>query len=118
MVRHPINSRVVFKITEKTIKFKCVPVTERYYNSDSSYGVFVFHTRDDIPQYDKVPLDDFFTACDENLKMSILAGNMQQLYVGSEYEVIATLNYNSKYKSYQYKPKSIISVVPKTRCVL
>lgn len=114
MVRHPINPMVVFKIIEKTIKFKCVPVTERYYNSDSSYGVFVFHTRDDIPQYDKVPLDDFFTACDENLKMSILAGNMQQLYVGSEYEVIATLDYNSKYKSYQYKPKSIISVVPKT----
>nr|DAH89580.1 MAG TPA: ATP dependent DNA helicase [Caudoviricetes sp.] len=46
--------------------------------------------------------------------MSILAGNMQQLYLGSEYEVTATLDYNAKYKSYQYKPKIITSVTPKT----
>lgn len=43
----------------------------------------------------------------------MLVGNMQQLYLGSEYEVIATLDYNAKYKSYQYKPKIITSVAPK-----
>lgn len=97
----------------KEIKFKCVPVRERYYNSDSSYGVFVFHTKDDIPQFDEVPASDFDTY-DPNLKMSVLAGSMQQLYVGAEYNVVATVEYNAKYKSYQYKPKSIISIAPKT----
>lgn len=96
------------------IKFKCIPVTERYYSNDSSYGVFVFHTKDDIPKYDEVPSDPFYGSENKGMKMSILAGNMQQLYVGSEYEVVATLEYNNKYKNYQYKPKSIVSVVPKT----
>lgn len=96
------------------IKFKCIPVTERYYSSDSSYGVFVFHTKDNIPKYDEVPQDPFSGTVSEGMKMSVLAGNMQQLYIGSEYEVVATLDYNNKYKSYQYKPKSIVSVVPKT----
>lgn len=96
------------------IKFKCIPVTERYYSNDSSYGVFVFHTKDDIPKYDEVPSDPFYGSENKGMKMSILAGNMQQLYVGSEYEVVATLEYNNKYKSYQYKPKSIVSIVPKT----
>ena len=49
-----------------------------------------------------------------DLKMSMLVGNMQQLYLGSEYEVIATLDYNAKYKSYQYKPKIVTSVAPKS----
>ena len=95
------------------IKFKCVPVHERYYSSDSSYGVFVFHTKDDIPEYDDVPSTPFQTDT-KGLKMSMLVGNMQQLYIGSEYEVTATLDYNAKYKSYQYKPKIITSVTPKT----
>ena len=47
------------KILEE-IKFKCIPVTERYYSNDSSYGVFVFHTKDDIPKYDEVPSDPFY----------------------------------------------------------
>lgn len=97
------------------IKFKCVPVTERYYNSDSSYGVFVFHTKDDIPEYDEVPVSLFDSKNkNKDKKMSILAGNMQQLYLGSEYEVTAVLDYNAKYKSYQYKPKIVTSVVPKS----
>lgn len=96
------------------IRFKCIPVTQRYYSEDSNYGVFVFHTKDDIPKYDAVPQDPFGGYVDEDLKMSILAGNMQQLYIGSEYEVTATLDYNNKYKNYQYKPKSVVSVAPKT----
>lgn len=95
------------------IKFKCVPVYERYYSENSSYGVFTFHTMDDIPEYEPVPSSPFETNV-KGLKMSILAGNMQQLYIGSEYEVIASLEYNNKYKSYQYKPRIITSITPKT----
>ena len=97
------------------VKFRCTPVNERYYDSNSNYGVFVFHTKDDIPEYDDVPISPFNSDnCSEDKKMSVLAGNMQQLYIGTEYEVTATLDYNSKYKSYQYKPKIITSVTPKT----
>lgn len=97
------------------VKFKCIPVTERFYSSDSSYGVFVFHTKDDIPEYDEIPISPFDSVENyKDKKMSILAGNMQQLYIGAEYEVTAILDYNAKYKSYQYKPKIITSVTPKT----
>lgn len=97
------------------IKFKCVPVTERFYSEDSSYGVFVFHTKDDIPKYDDVPENTFDSDLYvKNTKMSVLAGNMQQLYLGVEYEVTATLEYNAKYKSYQYKPKIVTATKPKS----
>lgn len=97
------------------VKFKCIPVNERYYSGDSSYGVYVFHTKDEIPEYDEVPESPFNNIKDaKNKKMSTLAGNMQQLYLGSEYEVTAVLDYNNKYKTYQYKPKVITSVAPKT----
>ena len=97
------------------VKFKCVPVTERFYSEDSSYGVFVFHTKDDIPKYDDVPENTFDSEVyAKNTKMSVLAGNMQQLYLGVEYEVTATLEYNAKYKSYQYKPKIVTATKPKS----
>lgn len=97
------------------VKFKCVPVTERFYSEDSSYGVFVFHTKDDIPKYDDVPENAFDSDLyAKNTKMSVLAGNMQQLYLGVEYEVTATLEYNAKYKSYQYKPKIVTATKPKS----
>ncbi|WP_390572095.1 AAA family ATPase [Blautia caecimuris] len=97
------------------VKFKCVPVTERFYSEDSSYGVFVFHTKDNIPKYDDVPENTFDSELyAKNNKMSVLAGNMQQLYLGVEYEVTATLEYNAKYKSYQYKPKIVTATKPKS----
>ena len=46
--------------------------------------------------------------------MSILSGNMQHLYIGSEYKVTATLTYNQKYKSYQYTPSIVSAITPKT----
>lgn len=39
---------------------------------------------------------------------------MQQLYLGSKYQVKAQLEYNAKFSSYQYKPISIVSITPKT----
>ncbi|NLE04312.1 MAG: AAA family ATPase [Crenarchaeota archaeon] len=39
---------------------------------------------------------------------------MQKLYIGSEYNVTAKLNYNSKYKCYQYEPINVAAIIPKT----
>ena len=47
-------------------------------------------------------------------KMSILCGNMQRLYVGSEYEVNANLGYSTQYKGWQYSPKIVTAVIPQT----
>jgi exodeoxyribonuclease V alpha subunit len=93
------------------LKFKIVPQLERFYSDDSSYGVYVFHTMDDIPEYDLVPDNPFDSNTNDNLKMSILAGNMQHLFIGSEYEITAVMEYNSKYKSYQYKPIGAITAI-------
>ena len=37
---------------------------------------------------------------------------MQRLYIGSEYNVVATLDFNKKYKSWQYKPKVVSAIIP------
>jgi exodeoxyribonuclease V alpha subunit len=36
------------------------------------------------------------------------------LYIGSEYNISATLQYNTKYKSYQYVPSIVTAITPKT----
>ena len=97
---------------EQEIEFNCIIQNQRYYSNDTSFGVFVFTTKDDIPEYNEVK-EDLFDEQD-NIKKSVLAGNMQQLYIGNEYKVKAVLDYNAKYRSYQYKPRVITSVIPKS----
>lgn len=92
------------------LKFRIVPVRERYYNEDTSWGVFEFTTYDDIPKYQT--LNDVFNN-NEKYKSSTLAGKMQKLYLGADYEVTAILQYNEKFNQYQYSPFSIISIAPK-----
>ena len=94
--------------------FKIVPQHERYYSEDTSFGVYTFTTTDGIPKCKKFNENPFVVFQGEELKSSILSGKMQRLYIGTEYEVTATLRYNEKYKSYQYSPKIISAVVPKT----
>ncbi|MBC5688085.1 AAA family ATPase [Mediterraneibacter sp. NSJ-55] len=95
------------------LEFKMVPVSERYYNEDTSWGVFNFTTKDKIPEYleYKDPLDDKAVT----QKMSTIAGKMQQLYVGSEYLVKARCEYNEKFHQYQYVPISIIAIIPQSQ---
>lgn len=76
--------------------------------------MYTFTTTDNIPEYDEFKDCAPFSGDDECKKMSILSGKMQQLYIGSEYEVTATLSYNQKYKSYQYAPSIVSAVTPKT----
>ena len=94
------------------LEFKITPVLEKYYNEDTSWGVFNFTTKDDIPQFleYKDPFSDYANV----QKMSTLAGKMQQLYVGSEYLVKATCEYNKKFDQYQYNPISIVALVPQS----
>lgn len=93
---------------------------ERYYSEDSSFGVYTFTTNDDIPEYSEyrdslLILDEKEEWDDHTQKMSILAGNLQRLCIGGEYEVTAELSYNSKFKSYQYKPSIVLAKEPKDK---
>lgn len=103
------------KIEEnKIFTFKCKPVKQLYYNEDSCYGIYVFYTEDDIPEYNDEVKNEILEGVDK-IKKSILVGNMQYLYLGTEYEITAEMEYNDKYKQYQYKAKTVTPLVPKTK---
>lgn len=100
-------------MADRIIEFTAIPEQQRYYNEDSHWGVYVFSTPDDIPEY-YVGKDQF----DENAppkKFSCLAGNVQRLTLGMKYNVKAVMEYNKKYKQWQYIPQIITSTVPKTQ---
>lgn len=97
--------------TNQIYKFKITVIDERFYNEDSSWGVFNFTTTDDIPEL-KMYKDPFNIDAAPQM-MSTIAGKMQKLYLGSEYNVTATLEYNKKYDSWQYTPVSIVANMPK-----
>ena len=82
-------------MSEQLYDFKIVPQQERYYNSDSNWGVYTFTTTDDIPSFYSC-CDDLFNENSQILKGSSLVGKMQQLTIGMEYNVKAKCEYNSK----------------------
>lgn len=94
------------------LSFKIVPESERYYSDDTNWGVYTFSTGDNIPEYSEATTNPFGN--DEKKRFSVLAGKMQRLYLGSDYEVQAEMVYDTKYKSYQYKPKIVSAITPKT----
>lgn len=94
-------------------EFTAIPQLERYYNEDSNYGVYTFITNDDIPEF-YVCSQDPFSDNPTQAKGSTLTGKMQQLIIGMEYSVKATLEYSAKYKSYNYVPQTITSAIPQT----
>jgi exodeoxyribonuclease V alpha subunit len=100
------------KMAEKTFEFKVIINGERYYNEDTNYGVYTFTTDDNIPEFDVYK--DPFEPTAKEVKMSVLTGRMQQLYIGSEYTVRAKLELNKKYNSWNYVPTSVTTIMPKT----
>jgi exodeoxyribonuclease V alpha subunit len=99
-------------MAEKTFEFKVIINGERYYNEDTNYGVYTFTTDDNIPEFDVYK--DPFEPTAKEVKMSVLTGRMQQLYIGSEYTVRAKLELNKKYNSWNYVPTSVTTIMPKT----
>ena len=90
-------------------EFKMIPQQERFYNPDSSYGVYYFTTDDDIPNCQECYDDQW-----RKKNGCTLAGNIQQLTIGVLYNVRAACVYNKKYRSYQYEPILVTADVPKT----
>lgn len=104
---------------DEIYKFTAIITYEQYYSDDSTWGVFGFSTKDDIPFFTQPtktfdPFGDNKTSDEENKKMSKLAGKMQHLVVGGEYVVKAKYKKDKKYGD-QYTPIAIYAIIPQSR---
>lgn len=98
------------------IEFSIKVMNERYYNSDSSWGIYEFITDDNIPNCSEYR-DRMIRENDLNSKpkkSSVIVGRMQQLFIGQEYKVTAKCEYNQKYNQYQYAVINVTTTIPKT----
>lgn len=92
-------------------QFQITPKYELYYNEDSSFGVYKFETLAAQPY-----LIERTNIMDKSVYYEgTLSGRMQRLYVGDSYNVTAKLEYNNKYKNWQYEPIVIRSAIPKSK---
>lgn len=90
--------------------FELTPDYEMFYSDSSSFGVYKFNTKSELPHLTGNP--DLF---DHTVTYSgILSGRMQKLYLGDTYNVVAKPVYNKKYSNWQYEPISIQAAVPKS----
>ena len=108
----------LFDNEEEIFKFKATITYERYYNPDTTWGVYGFATEDEIPHFTTetkidLPFQDR-KAFNPNRKLSSLAGKMQELVVGGEYMIKATYKCDKTY-GHQYNPISVYALIPQTR---
>ena len=96
------------------VKFRGVVTFQRYYSEDSFWGVFNVKTKEKLPFAQEInqpnvfeddkDFEPYYSVC--------VAGKMQQLYVGSEYEFTAICEYSSKYKTWNYIPSVVTAITP------
>ncbi len=108
----------MFDSEEEILKFKATITYCRYYNEDSTWGVYGFATEDEIPHFTTetkidLPFEDR-KAVNPNRKLSSLAGKMQELVVGGEYMIKAKYKCDKTY-GHQYVPISIYALIPQTK---
>lgn len=90
--------------------FELTPDYEMFYSDSSSFGVYKFNTKSELPHLTGNP--DLF---DRTITyFGVLSGRMQKLYLGDTYNVVAKPVYNKKYSNWQYEPISIQAAVPKS----
>ena len=98
----------------ESVKFRGTVTFQRFYSDSSLWGVFVVKTKDDLPYKEEINQPNIFEddAGFEPYYIVTVAGKVQQLYVGSEYEFIAKPVYSQKYKSWQYEPITVTALAP------
>ena len=101
------------------VKFRGFVVKERYYNEDTTWGVYVIKTSEALEHSNPVTpkdadWDSQFNEEGEQQYYVVIAGKMQHLSLGVEYEITAESDYVKKYNSWQYTPSLILSLAPKT----
>jgi ATP-dependent exoDNAse (exonuclease V), alpha subunit - helicase superfamily I member len=99
-------------------EFEATVICERYFNEDSSWGVYVIDVDKDkfnIPHLTEYKTFEDFEGQNNKQFQTILAGNTVQLFIGQKYKITARLKLNTKYRSWQYEPISVLSTKPKTQ---
>lgn len=103
----------IYEVDEQ-VEFKAIITDCRYYNDDTTWGVYQFATDEDIPYF--ITSNDNknnYGDCNYN-KFSTLAGKMQELVIGGEYQIKATHKFDKKY-GHQYVPISVFALIPQTK---
>ena len=90
-------------------KITLTPTVEKFYNEDTNYGIYIFKTHDKLEHFNGL-IEDF----EKDLYIATVLGNMQRLTIGVDYECTAIYEYNSKYKTHQYKSINIKPIKPIT----
>lgn len=103
------EEKVVDSNQDGIYEFVISPSMERFYSEDSEYGVYEFSTKDKIPHTRECIL---FEDGNMETNIGVMAGNTGKLEYGVDYNIRAEIEYNSKYKSWQYKPIEIYPIVP------
>ena len=98
-----------FKNEDGIYEFYISPSYERYYSNETYYGVYEFATDSKIPHVNECAFGE-----SNNKYLGMLAGNTGKLEYGVDYKVTAELEFNQKYKNWQYKPVEIVPIVPTT----
>lgn len=99
---------------ETLYTFNMIVTYKRYYNEDSMWGTYGFATNDDIPHYYVSKKADTEYEENKRKKSSMIAGKMQELTVGMEYETTAKYVHHPKYGD-QYEVISVKALIPKTK---
>lgn len=101
---------------DEILQFKAIISYTKYYNSDTTWGCYIFYTEDDIPYFRTETKEDPFDNVQTNnpKKFGTLVGTMQELTVGGEYLIKATYKKDKTY-GHQYVPVSIYAMLPQTK---
>lgn len=91
-------------------EFSIIPSNEMFYSDESGFGVYRFVTYDKIPHVQEVNTP--FGDKSSQGFMGTLAGLTGKLEYGVKYNINAEVQYNDRYKSYQYKPTEVFPIKP------
>ena len=102
------------ELETKQFEFEATITNCRFYNSDTSWGVYRFSTKHDLPYLDEVISDSLWGGPQDTeiTKFGSLVGKMQELSIGCKYNIVATIE-ESKY-GYQYKPSNVFAIAPRS----
>lgn len=104
-------------MNDNIYEFDAEITVEKYYNSDSVWGCYLFKTETPLPNAEPSKNYLLLDKDKENAKQfyhSTLVGKVQRLYPNTPYKIKAKLEPNKKYGGWQYQVISAETETPRT----
>lgn len=98
---------------DNTYKFNCCTEYEKFYSDDSFYGAYNVTVETELP-YSKEHNGFSFDGEGNKRYFINMAGKMQRMYLGCNYEVEAKLEFSNRYNCWQYSPVNVKTIKPST----